>query len=195
MIRLHYVVAVACLAACLAGCRKRNTPVLVPAPASQPTVAPAPPEQAPTPPQPPVPQQTPGQPPAQPTTPEKTTGQPPAQPTPPQKTPPSQQPRKPATQPVPKPADRSPVPRLGEVLTPEQRTQLLKEIDVSLNRANRSLAAIGKYSLNASQAISAEQIQRFIKQAEAMRNSDVTTAHSLASRAEVLARELLRSLE
>ncbi|HYL34669.1 MAG TPA: hypothetical protein VEV17_02010 [Bryobacteraceae bacterium] len=184
-------------------CHRRQ--VRVPSPpqpsapaASSPSTPEQPPEAAPA--QPAPTQPAPTQPaPAQPA---------PAQPAPAQPSPSStpspvpRRPRPPAGTPAPQPSQgpanpappAAPAPRLGQVLTPEQQKEYNGAIDQSLERAQGSLRAIGNRQLSAEQRASLEEIQNFIRQAQATRASDLPGARRLAERAEVLARNLERSV-
>lgn len=93
----------------------------------------------------------------------------------------------PARAPAPAPA---PAPKLGDVLTSGEQKQLSASIDQSLSRAQASLNRLSGRQLNKDQQSEVDQIQSFMKQARATRNSDPSGAKSLAERAEVLARDL-----
>ena len=102
-----------------------------------------------------------------------------------------------ATLPSPPPAEPAappaPAPKLGDVLTADERQKYTAAIDQSLSKAQTSLNAIGARQLNKDQQADVEQIRNFIKQAETARSSDPAGAKSLAERAEVLARDLAAS--
>jgi hypothetical protein len=95
--------------------------------------------------------------------------------------------------PTPTPA-ATPAPKLGDVLTSDEQKQLSASIDQSLSRAQASLNRLSGRQLNKDQQSEADQIQSFMKQAQATRNSDPAGAKSLAERAEVLARDLAASI-
>jgi predicted solute-binding protein len=88
----------------------------------------------------------------------------------------------------------APAPQLGPVLTAEQQKEYNGAIDQSLEHAQTSLRAIGNRQLTAEQRASREEIQNFIRQAQATRASDLAGARRLAERAELLARNLERSV-
>lgn len=145
-----------------------------------------PPEPAPAPPQPlPLPAQS---------TPDP--GPPPPAPTPP----PTPAPRRPrptvGTSPAapPTPAPTAPAPQLGPVLTSDQEKEYNSAIEQSVEHAQASLRAIGNRQLTAEQRASLEEIQNFIRQAQNTRGADLPGARRLAERAELLARNLERSV-
>jgi hypothetical protein len=98
---------------------------------------------------------------------------------------PSPAPAPPAAAPV-----STPAPKLGDVLTSDEQKQLSASIDQSLSRAQASLNRLNGRQLTKDQKSEVDQIQSFMKQAQATRNSDPAGAKSLAERAEVLARDL-----
>lgn len=95
-----------------------------------------------------------------------------------------------ATQP---PLSNQPL-RLGAMLSPEQQQQLTRQVDDYMHRARRNLQSASRLRLNANQKETADQIEVFLKQAEAARASDLEAARSLSERAELLSRDLLQSL-
>lgn len=104
-------------------------------------------------------------------------------------------PSTPAPAPAPaQPAAPAPAPQLAIVLTPDQERQYNAEIDERLQRAEASLRSIGNRQLNKEQQASVEETRNFIRQAQAMRATDLPGARRLAERAEVLARNLAGSL-
>jgi hypothetical protein len=115
------------------------------------------------------------------------------QPKPPVRRPPRTLPANPAAPPNVAPAPVQPPP-LGTLLTPEQQRQFNNDIDQSLRRARASLQSIGNRQLTADQHDRVAQVENFIQQAQAARNSNLAGAKSLAERAEVLARDLVASL-
>jgi hypothetical protein len=90
----------------------------------------------------------------------------------------------------PPPPAPTPAPKLGDVLTADERKQLGSAIDQSLANAQASIDHIRGRQLTAAQAEDLEQIRNFVKQAQTTRESDPGGAKSLAERAEVLARDL-----
>lgn len=106
----------------------------------------------------------------------------------------AQQPQ-PATQaPTPDPGPETPsVPKLGDLLTDAQRAEILKKCDQSLQQARTALDQLASKQLSPDAAESASRARVFILQAEQARGRDPQTALQLAQRAEVLARDLLRS--
>jgi hypothetical protein len=100
----------------------------------------------------------------------------------------------PPPEPAPEPAP-PPVPELGQILTPQQQQEYNQAIDRSIYRAQRNLAAWGGRRLNPEQTLAVERIKTFIQQALEARKTDLLRAKSLAERADVLAEDLLRSLQ
>jgi hypothetical protein len=96
----------------------------------------------------------------------------------------------PASAPATSAAPPAPPPKLGDVLTPDERKQYGASIDQSLSRAQTSLNSIAGRQLNKDQQAEVEQIRNFMQQAQGSRGSDPGGAKSLAERAEVLARDL-----
>ena len=90
------------------------------------------------------------------------------------------------------PSDR--LPRLGDVLSPDQERQYNTAIEESLNRTQNSLSKITRYHLTKEQQAVVAQIQSFVQQAQAARKSSLAAARSLAERADVLAKDLAGSL-
>ena len=80
------------------------------------------------------------------------------------------------------------------MLSPEQQQQLTRQVDDYMHRAWRNLQSASRLRLNANQKETADQIEVFLKQAEAARASDLEAARSLSERAELLSRDLLQSL-
>ena len=87
-----------------------------------------------------------------------------------------------------------PVPRLGQVLTAQQRRALNQAIDRSLDAAQRSVAAVVNNTLSTDQVNSARRIRAFIRQAQETREQDLALAKNLAERARLLAQDLERGL-
>ncbi|MCE5307651.1 MAG: hypothetical protein LLG20_08405 [Acidobacteriales bacterium] len=88
----------------------------------------------------------------------------------------------------------APQPRLGEMLSPEELREHVKNYDHSLRETQNMLAQIQKRTLTADQSQSAARIRTFLAQAEETRRSDLVAAVNLARRAELLARDLLSHL-
>jgi hypothetical protein len=120
---------------------------------------------------------------------------------PPQPTPAAKKPPRTATAPAPAapstpatpPAPAAPAPKLGAILTPDERKQINAAIDQSLSHAQASLNSVGGRQLSKDQQSQVEQIRNFIGQAQTTRGSDPAGAKSLSERAEVLARDLVAS--
>lgn len=79
------------------------------------------------------------------------------------------------------------------MLTPEQQRQYNAEMDKSLQRAQANIAIVSKRQLSREQQGIVVQVQSFIEQAQNTRKTNLTAAKSLAARADVLARELVRT--
>jgi hypothetical protein len=86
----------------------------------------------------------------------------------------------------------SPVPKLGEILSDDQKLQFLKVCDESIKRAKEALSQVRGLNLSTDQKESVTRIKAFIVQAEQARQRDPQTARLLAERADVLSRDLLR---
>jgi len=108
----------------------------------------------------------------------------------PKKQPVATTPPKPAT---PAPAEPTEPPiRLTQMYTAEERREYNKSIEDSLEKVRRDLTILAKKNLNPEQQNQINTISTFQKQAEQAREAqDLTTAVSLAKRAEVLAADLL----
>jgi len=99
--------------------------------------------------------------------------------------------------PAPQPAPAQPVipaPQIGPLLTAEQQREYNGAIDRSIERAQTSLRSIANRQLTKEQQANVEETENFIRQAVATRRGDLAGARRLAERAEVLARNLERSL-
>lgn len=91
------------------------------------------------------------------------------------------------------PPKAPPVPRLTQLLSPEEQRQYNQEIDEALERAHRNVALIAQRPLNAEQQSLLERVHAFLQQTVELRQLDLVTARSLAQRADLLARDLERS--
>ena len=80
------------------------------------------------------------------------------------------------------------------MLTPEQQRQYNADIDQAVGRAQTNLGAISNRQLSREQQATAAQVQNLIQQAQTTRKSDLAAAKSLAERADVLARDLAKSV-
>ena len=86
------------------------------------------------------------------------------------------------------------IPKLGEILSDDQKLQYQKICDESVLRAKGSLALLRGYTLTSDQKQSVTRINAFIKQAEQARNKDPQTARQLAERADLLSRDLVQTV-
>lgn len=100
------------------------------------------------------------------------------------------QPPQPAEQ---APPPSTPAPRLGEILSDEQRRQYQADYAQSLARARAALGQASGKSLNQTQKETVERIQTFIQQAEEAKGKDLATALQLVRRADVLGQDLLKN--
>ena len=114
-------------------------------------------------------------------------------------------PTQPATAPPPVPAPAPPVTpapvtpeaspaQLREILTPQQRAELTRNLDQSLAAAHESLSKVAGRQMSRDQAETARLVSSFAAQAESARPTDLIVAAQLARRAELLARELVNSM-
>jgi hypothetical protein len=86
-----------------------------------------------------------------------------------------------------------PPPKLGDLLNDAERADLVRKCDQAIQRARTALTQLSSKTLSAEASESAERVRVFIQQAEQARTRDPQTALQLAQRAEVLARDLLKS--
>lgn len=91
--------------------------------------------------------------------------------------------------PIPTPPEAPPAPRLGQILSSAEQRDYTLSIDADLRSARSSLGQARNLTGNR-RAIS-QQVESFVRQAEALRGSDVLAARGLAHKAAVLAHELL----
>lgn len=92
------------------------------------------------------------------------------------------------------PPSNTNVPKLGEILTEEQRLQYLRLCDESLSRAREALGQLRGLTLSPDQKQSLARVTNFISQAEQARQKDPQTAKQLAERADLLSRDLVRTV-
>jgi type IV secretory pathway VirB10-like protein len=152
-------------------CKKKAVAIPLPAtPAQVSTPATPPPDPQPIPPEEP------------PKTPQPVVVKPPVRPAP-------QQPSPVVVQP---PPVSPPPPVLGDVLPPEQQRRFNNAIDQNLASAQSILGSLSGKQLNQEQQRTVAQIQNFVQQANTRRRSDLAAAKSLAERAAVLARDLMK---
>jgi hypothetical protein len=107
---------------------------------------------------------------------------------------PARRPPRPAATPTP-PVNASQPLRLGEMLTPQQERQYNLAMDQCLQRAEANIARVLKRQLSKEQQGVVVQVQSFIDQAQSTRKTNLTAAKSLAERADVLARDLARTVK
>ena len=87
------------------------------------------------------------------------------------------------------PAD---APKLGEVISPEQRTQVQMAFEISRAEARKALTQLDARKLNHEQSETAARARNFLSQAERLQETDLRTAAQLARRAQLLALDLLK---
>jgi len=163
------------------GCnRSRRTTAPAPPPAPVPASAPAASE--PAPPSPVVPPPKPKPEPSQ----EKA----PLAPQPPS---PAQVAHPPKPKPVPA-QPPAPPPAFGQILTPQQQTELRRSYQQSAQFARQTLSQLSGRALSQDQADTANRVRSFLSQADEAQSKDPSVAAQLARRAELLARDLLNSI-
>jgi len=99
----------------------------------------------------------------------------------------------PEVQPEPPAQPPAPPPRLGEVLSANQRTDLLAQLDGNVTEARRILGSLSGRALTREQSEAAARARAFIEQALERKDSDIGLAVELSRRALVLARDLAES--
>ena len=90
---------------------------------------------------------------------------------------------------------RGAIPRLGPVLTRDQRRQRSRLIDRDLDAARRIVTGIVGRDLTAQQINTVRRIREFLRQADEARSRDPALARKLADRAALLARDLAAGLD
>jgi hypothetical protein len=82
-------------------------------------------------------------------------------------------------------------PKLGPMFTPDQRRELLRELDDHMEHVRRAIEILSAKNLNQAQIDDRNKITTFQKQAEQYRDQDLVSAVNLARRADLLAQDLL----
>jgi hypothetical protein len=99
----------------------------------------------------------------------------------------------------PDPAEPSPTPvpapQLSEVISPQRRRGMDADIDKAIHSAQINLQAVAGKNLTAQQTAAAAQAASFLRQAVEVRSQDLSAARSLAQRAEVIARDLAKTVK
>ena len=95
----------------------------------------------------------------------------------------------------PPPQQAVPLPRLEQILTPEQRQAYNEEIERNISNAQRAVAALESRRLDRDQLTYLARVRAFIDQANEARRGDLFRARNLAERARVLAEDLLKSVQ
>ena len=86
------------------------------------------------------------------------------------------------------------VPKLGEIFSDDQKLQLQRSCDESLSRAKEALGQLRGLTLSPDQKQSFLRVKVFMSQADQLRSKDPQTAKQLAERADLLSRDLVRTL-
>ncbi|QOY89823.1 hypothetical protein [Paludibaculum fermentans] len=128
--------------------------------------------------------------------------QPQAQPEPPQPVPAPPQPQPTPVPPKPKPVVTTPKPpapapappSFGQILSPQQQTELRNSYQQSAQSARQVLIQLKGRALSREQAETANRIRSFLSQADEAQAKDPATAAQLAQRAQILARDLQSAL-
>ncbi len=85
-------------------------------------------------------------------------------------------------------------PRISPQYSPEEEARFRRQTTASIAKAERNLQRMNGRKLNATQSDMVEKIRGFLSQAqEAIQANDWFRAQNLASKAEVLSEELIRS--
>ena len=92
--------------------------------------------------------------------------------------------------PTPPPDPQPAAPRLGQILPPDKAREYNHTLDESLERVKKAVANLQRKNLTPVQAEMLKQIQVFQMQAEQQREHDLVVAVSIATRADVLAKDL-----
>jgi hypothetical protein len=100
----------------------------------------------------------------------------------------------PAPEPEP-PAAAVPLPQFEQVLTPEQTKAYNEEIERNIGDAQRAVAMVENRRLNREQTTYLARVRAFIDQANEARKADLFRARNLSERAQVLAEDLLKSVQ
>ena len=179
------IFALLAVTALSAGGCKWSRRASAPAPPSPPVSASAPAVSQPAPPAPVVLPPTPKPEPAHETAPPAPPSVPPAQ---------VVHPPKPKSEPALAPAPAGPAPAFGQILTPQQQTELRRSYQHSAQFARQTLSQLSGRALSQDQADTANRIRSFLSQADEAQSKDPSVASQLARRAELLARDLLNSL-
>jgi hypothetical protein len=86
------------------------------------------------------------------------------------------------------------VPQLVPIVPPAEQASRNREIDELVQRTEESLARIGNRKLDARQKLDVARARTFIRQAQELRQTDLTGARNMAQRAVLLAESVVSSL-
>ena len=95
---------------------------------------------------------------------------------------------------APAPVEPPSLPKLGEIFSDDQKLQLQKSCDESITRAKEALGQLRGLSLSPDQKQSLARVHIFISQAQQAKSKDPQTAKQLAERADLLSRDLVRTV-
>jgi hypothetical protein len=85
-------------------------------------------------------------------------------------------------------------PVLAEMIPPEARRAMLRQIEAALERAQANIATLRGRTSTDGEARAIARVEMFVQQArEARSANDLTAARSIAERADLLSKDLLRS--
>jgi hypothetical protein len=87
------------------------------------------------------------------------------------------------------------IPQLEQMLSPEQQRAYNEEIDRNIGSAQKTVALLNARKLTREQSGYLDRVVAFIQQAIEARKTDLLRARNLAERANVLAEDLLRSIQ
>jgi len=96
---------------------------------------------------------------------------------------------------APEPPTAVALPQFEQILTPEQRRTYTEEIEKNISNAQRAVVAVQSRRLNHDQETYLARVRTFIEQANEARKADLFRARNLAERANVLADDLLKSVQ
>jgi hypothetical protein len=91
------------------------------------------------------------------------------------------------------PTPAQPPPAFGQILTPQQQAEFRRSYQQSAQFARQTLSQLSGRALSRDQADTANRIRSFLSQADEAQSKDPSAAAQLSRRAELLARDLLKS--
>lgn len=87
------------------------------------------------------------------------------------------------------------IPQLEQMISPDQQRKYNEDIDRNIGSAQKMVAVLNARKLTREQAGYLDRVVAFIQQATEARKTDLLRARNLAERANVLAEDLLRSIQ